>query len=1539
MLTRLLARLGLGPCLSLTFITLALGLWTGCGGDTSPTSISVTATATTLVAGAQTDVTAHYVAPNGASAATDVIWTSSDPAVLTVTGGPGGHATVRGVAAGTAMVRATAGGLAGSVEITVTPAVLETITVTPPAPSLAAGTTVQLTAEGHFSDGAVRPLTAGVAWSSSAAAATVDDTGLVHGAAPGAVTITADVGGVAGTAAVTVTAATLASIAVTPTNPSVAAGLTRQLTATGTFTDNSVQDLTGQVTWTATQAAATVSTAGLVTAVTPGSAKITATLGAVTGDTTVTVTSAVLATIDVTPAAPSLALGRTLAFTATGTLSDHTTADLTSQVTWDSATKATATIDAAGIATAKATGASVITATLGAISGNTTVTVTSAELVSLAITPPQPSVAAGRTLQLTATGTFSDATTQDLTAQVAWGSTMMAFAQVSNTAGSRGLASTMTAGTTTVSATLGLIVGTTDLTVTNAVLDAISITPPSPKLPLGAPRQLTATGTFSDHSAQDLTTQVTWDTSLHGVATVSNAAGEQGLATPVAIGATTITATLGLVVGSTDATVTPAVLTALEVTPVNPSLAAGLTLPFKAIGTFSDATTQDLTTQVTWTSSAPLVASISSAAGVEGVATGLTTGAATITAQSGAIKGTSLLTVSPATVAALQITPINPSTAIGLDLPFTAIATLTDATTQEVTTQVTWASSDGAVATISNAVGSAGVATTSLKGPTTISATLGAIVATTTLTVTDATLLSLAITPPAPSVALGRTLALAAVGTFSDASTHDLTTQVTWTATGTAATVSGALGSEGVVTGAALGTSTITAALGAVTTLTDVTVTPAILTSIALTPLDASVAAGQTVAYAALGTFSDGSTQDLTTQVTWGSTLSAHAQISNAVGTQGVATTLVAGPTTISATLGAVSASTTLTVTSATLTSIAVTPAGAALPKGRTQAYLAVGTYSDASTQDLTSQVTWSSSMTMFAQASNAVGSQGLVTAVGIGATTITATLGAVKGSTTLTVTAAVLSSLTVTPATASVVPGATQQFAATGTFSDGSTLTLTGATGSTWTSSDPTMATISNATGSHGLATTIKPGTVTITITNSGVVGTATLTVLDLEVASFAPGDGMAGIRTSTPISVTFNQPITPATLTAQTTAGACAGSLQLSADGFASCLAFTAAAPTMSANNAVATATPAALLAPLTTYQVRVTTAVKTPRPIALVADVTMATGFTTATDGPCGASLLLSQVYGGGGNVGSTLNADFIELHNTGPSAVALGGLSLQYASATGAGWTVAPLPAVSVPAGGYYRVQASNATANGAAFTSDYTAVPQLSLSATNGKVALVPGTAALTTACPLGQTIDFVGYGTASCAEGTAIAALSTTTAALRGRGGCTDAGTNSTDFTIGAPTPTGAVSLVCACNASESDTVAELDYCVLQSPASLSSPPGVPSPPVYVRAYEAGITPAAGASPLITVQVGVGPMGVNPATTLGYTWTTATFNLQYGNDDEYQGAFIAPSAGSYGYGGRVTRDGTNWTYCDIDGAGSNPGLTFDPAQLGQLTVN
>lgn len=200
---------------------------------------------------------------------------------------------------------------------------------------------------------------------------------------------------------------------------------------------------------------------------------------------------------------------------------------------------------------------------------------------------------------------------------------------------------------------------------------------------------------------------------------------------------------------------------------------------------------------------------------------------------------------------------------------------------------------------------------------------------------------------------------------------------------------------------------------------------------------------------------------------------------------------------------------------------------------------------------------------------------------------------------------------------------------------------------------------------------------------------------------------------------------------------------------------------------------------------------------------------------------AQVVISQVYGGGGNSGAPFTNDFIELFNRGSVAQDLTGWSVQYASTSGTTWAVTNLTNVTLAPGKYYLIQQAAGTTPSAALpTPDATGT--LAMSGTNGKVLLANVTTAQTGANPTGsQIIDFVGFGTANAYEGTAaVAALTNTTAAIRLNGGCTDNNQNSTDFSTGTPTPRNSSTAANTCSTSPSLAIASPVNNTIYSPAT-----------------------------------------------------------------------------------------------------------------------
>jgi len=184
-------------------------------------------------------------------------------------------------------------------------------------------------------------------------------------------------------------------------------------------------------------------------------------------------------------------------------------------------------------------------ASLNGITGSTSVTITSMTIQTWAIQPSNSTIAAGTQEQLSLIGTFSDGVTQvDLTASARWQTSSYQDAVVNR----QGVVTGVNAGSTTITASLrGQGTATTNLTVSNATISSITVTPANPTIALGGLQQFNASGLFSDGSTQDITTVCTWTSSTPTVAVVN----QRGVASSATHGQTNINATFNGVTGST----------------------------------------------------------------------------------------------------------------------------------------------------------------------------------------------------------------------------------------------------------------------------------------------------------------------------------------------------------------------------------------------------------------------------------------------------------------------------------------------------------------------------------------------------------------------------------------------------------------------------------------------------------------------------------------------------------------------------------------------------------------------------------------------------------------------------------------------------------------------------------------------------------------------------------------------------------------------------------------------------------------------------
>jgi hypothetical protein len=252
----------------------------------------------------------------------------------------------------------------------------------------------------------------------------------------------------------------------------------------------------------------------------------------------------------------------------------------------------------------------------------------------------------------------------------------------------------------------------------------------------------------------------------------------------VGTGTATITASFSGFTATATITNGGQTLQSIAVTPATSTMLVGQKKQMHATATFSDGSTLDVTTQCTWSSSDTTIATIGSNAVL--TATGL--GTATITATKSGVSGTATVNVTPPQLQSITVTPVNAWSSVGQTTTYTAMGKFNDGTTQDITATATWSSSNTAVATMS-----ANVATGA------VTATQASLTGSTTLTITQTALVSIAVTPTTANVAAGYKVQFVATGTFMDGSTKNLTSSVLWASSDTSvATESNLNGSRGI---------------------------------------------------------------------------------------------------------------------------------------------------------------------------------------------------------------------------------------------------------------------------------------------------------------------------------------------------------------------------------------------------------------------------------------------------------------------------------------------------------------------------------------------------------------------------------------------------------------------------------------------------------------------------------------------------------------------------------------------------------------------
>ncbi len=527
----------------------------------------------------------------------------------------------------------------------------------------------------------------------------------------------------------------------------------------------------------------------------------------------------------------------------------------------------------------------------------------------------------------------------------------------------------------------------------------LMLSPSSPQIGAGTGQQFALRLQGVDGRQHDVSKQVRWH--LHTEAGEELLAPSAGLVELAQPGRYRVSAELDGRQVSTPIFATTAAVRSVSVTPSLPKVPRGLSQQFRALAIMTDGTTQDVTSLSSWSVRDTLgtaVATVTSA----GLATAKNLGKSRVAARYSLTSGSTTMEVTPAAISKLLIAPQDISIAKGTSASFTATATFSDGSVQEVSALCDWAVMDVLGSGVASIDGS-GTATGEAVGRAKVSAEYLGQLSETTLTVTAAAVVGLSLSPGSASIAKGTTQRFVATARLSDGSSQDVSALVAWSASDVTGVGVASIDAMGLAKGNAVGSAQINAAYRGYTASAALEVKPAVLLSVALSPAMATVAKGRSQSFKLTASYSDGSTQDVTGAAVWTSVDVLGTDVA-AVSAAGLALGKNVGQATIRGEHMGKNASASLTVGPAVLSSVSIVPSSVTIAIGGTQAFKAQASYSDGSSVDVTTMATWSIADIAPGSGVATISAGGLASGKSRGAATVTAVYMSQRGQATLAV-------------------------------------------------------------------------------------------------------------------------------------------------------------------------------------------------------------------------------------------------------------------------------------------------------------------------------------------------------------------------------------------------------------------------------------------------------------------------------------------------------------------------------------------------------